>query len=96
MEMAVCLTLLHDLRLFPSYWFTLSSLDMRDFVSSYFILFYLVWLLPLGGLLFSEQNPEGEYIWRRGRWQQLGGVREQKPWLGYMVCVKNPFSIRKS
>lgn len=30
---------------------------MRDFVLSYFILFYPVWLLPLGGLLFSEQDP---------------------------------------
>lgn len=31
------------------------------------VLFHPVWLLSLAGLLFSERETEGEWIWKRGR-----------------------------
>lgn len=47
------------LGLLSFYCVTLFSLDMRAFPLSYCILFCHVWLLPFGGLLFSEEKVSG-------------------------------------
>ena len=59
----VSLTLLPALE--TSYWVASPTLDMRVCVWSYCILLCHVWLMSLGGLIFSGVRLEGEWIWRR-------------------------------
>ena len=37
-----------------------SNLDMKDLALFHYILFFFVWLLSLGSLLFSEEKMEGQ------------------------------------
>lgn len=48
---------------------------MGAFTLSYGTLFCSVWLLSLEGLLFSEEEREGEWIWERG---EVGGARSSR------------------
>lgn len=66
-------------RLFSSYWISLSSLYMRIFAFSYCNFFFGVWLLSLGGLIFSERKQrvwsmDLEKMW----WRQAGRSRSRE------------------
>ena len=59
---------------FALYWVTLSSLDMWAFAVSYCTLFCYVWLLSLGGLLFSEGKLRGGVSGSEGEKKLGNGV----------------------
>lgn len=59
------------LSLFSSYWVAFSSINMRTFALSYYISFSCVWLLSIGGLIFSEEK-------LRGRGRQFGRKRRSE------------------
>lgn len=69
---------------FPSYLETLSSLCMRGFPLSYWILFCPICLLCLGVLPFYEEETRVG-IWRGGEVGKLGGKKEGKIVIG-MYC----------
>lgn len=94
----VSLTLFLLLGLFSFCWVALSSLGVGAFASLNCILFIVcVWLLSLGGLLFSDGRWRGsENGGQRGCWGKLGGVEGGKIVAG-MFCLKEEsiFNFKK-
>lgn len=74
--MCISLTLLHDIGTLFLLLDHLALLWYEGFwyVVLYFVLFCSARLLVLGGLLFSEEGMEGEWLWGRGNKRVLGGV----------------------
>lgn len=73
------------LKLFSFYYVAVFCLNMGVFALFYCIFFFCsIWLLSFEDMLFSEEEMEGEWIWKR-REMGVGGVEEGKLWLGCNV-----------
>lgn len=72
-RMGISLTLLSALETLFSCWVVLFSINRRTFAVSYFSLFCSIWLLSLGGLLFSEERGRVA-LGERDVKRELGGV----------------------
>lgn len=68
-------------------WVAMSKLDTMVFASSYNILFYLIWLLSLRRLSFSNECQKRSISWGK-RWWGTGNTRRRKIAIG-IYCMSS-------